>query len=163
MKKFNRLLTLILSMLCVFSLVSAVACAENTSEAEEATQKRYDVMCSFAAEYYEDLTLPEYEDMVVTEKSEILFVQSKYGIAKAQKMFDAPDGNECARVRDLSRVMVLARKGDYSFVILMEDVDGTMGWIENAYLTENWNYNLCHGRTTNNWPEFEEKEYVCLS
>ena len=151
MKKLNRLLALTIAMLCVFSLISAAACAEELSKAEKATKERYERMCSYAAEYYSDLILPEYEDMIVSEKDELLFVQSKYGRAKDQKMLDAPDGNECARVKDLSQVKVYAQKDDYSFVIIMEDVDGTMGWIENAYLTDSWNYNLCMGRTINNW------------
>lgn len=151
MKKFNRLLALTLAMICAFSFISAAACAEEASKAEEATKKRYEEMCSFAAEHFPDLKLPEYEDMIVTEKDELMFVQSKYGIAKAQKMLDEPNGNVCAGVKDLSQVKVFARRGNYSFVIIMEDVDGTMGWIDNDYLTDNWNYNLCMGRTINSW------------
>ena len=151
MKKLKRLLALTLAMICIFSFISAAACAENSSEAENATKKRYEEMCSFAEEHYPDLKLPEYEDMIVTEKDKLMFVQSKYGIAKAQKMLNEPDGIECARVKDLSQVKVFAQRGDYSFVIIMEDVDGTMGWIDSAYLTDSWNYNLCMGRTINNW------------
>lgn len=150
MKKLNRFLALILSILCISSLLSTAAFADDESDAEIATLTRYLGMVEFAEEYFEDLTLPEYEDMILSEEDTILFVQSKYGLVKAQKMLDAPDGNECARVKDQSRVKVFAQKDDYSFVIIMEDVDGTMGWIENAYLTDSWNYNLCMGRTINN-------------
>lgn len=143
-------------MACLFSLTAA-ACADDASKAEEATEERYEWMCSFAKEYFEDLTLPKYEDMVVSEKDKLMFVQSKYGIARAQDMLDAPAGTQCSAVKELSQVKVFAEKDGYSFVIIMEDVDGTMGWIDSEYLTDSWNYNLSMGRTINGWSYFCEE------
>jgi hypothetical protein len=152
MKKLYKIAVLLLALICAVSAAVPYACADDNSSAEEATQKRYEGMCAFAEEHFEDLTLPEYEDMIVTEKDKLMFVQSEHGFVRAQKMFTAPDGEEvCAGVNELSQVKVFAQKGDYSFVIIMEDVDGTMGWVETEYLTDSWNYNISMGRTINSY------------
>ncbi len=151
MKKFYRIAVLMLALICAVSVAVPYAYADDNSSAEDATQKRYDGMCAFAEEHFEELTLPEYEDMIVTEKDKLMFVQSEHGFVRAQKMLTAPDGEVCAAVNELSQVKVFAQKGDYSFVIIMEDVDGTMGWVETEYLTDSWNYNLSMGRTINSY------------
>lgn len=150
MKKKNKFCLLLIAVICIFSVLSA-AYADGNLTADEITQKRYESMCAFAEEHFEDLTLPEYEDMIITESDKLMFVQAKHGRAKAQEMLDAPDGDVCAAVNDLSQVKVYAQKDGYSFVIIMEDVDGTMGWVETQYLTDNWSYSLCHGRTINSY------------
>lgn len=150
MKKINKFCLLLIAVICIFSVLPA-AYADNNTTADEITQKRYESMCAFAEEHFEDLTLPEYEDMIITESDKLMFVQAKHGRAKAQEMLDAPDGEVCAAVNDLSQVKVYAQKDGYSFVIIMEDVDGTMGWVETQYLTDNWSYSLCHGRTLNSY------------
>lgn len=148
MNIIRKTLSLILILVCIFSLCAVSASAEGlqrardifdpsgmSREEEEAIrlQETLDQLAYEAWCCYEDMAIPNLRDML--RKAEIKYVQGTYG--QGIYATDAPDGDENLRVLpDGTKLTVYARHGGYSFV---RTADGFVCWCRSDLLVNTFN------------------------
>lgn len=126
---------------------------EGVSKKEKNSEKVkeiYEDLIYRAYVFDDSILLPNLEDMNDFDEIKIKYIQSKRGEARAQSIYDGPDGNNKWAVKDGAMVKVYAKYKDYSFVEVMmnsKESEGTIGWVPTTYVVDTWSATVSASRT----------------
>jgi len=159
MKKYLKTLALFLVFASLMSAFGVFACADSLQSGkeifaeapydEDGEESDYRQLAYKVCQFDEDMVLPTEESVLSTYDGEVKFVQSKYGVARGQKLYAAPgeyddDEEGIGHVRDCCRVLVHGEDSGFCFVelLFLDGSEGSFGWIPEEYVVEEWSFPL---------------------
>lgn len=103
-----------------------------------------------ATQFDDSILLPNLEDMIDPDATGIKYIQGKRGGARAQSLYDEPNGKNKWAVKDGAMVKVYAEYKDHFFVEVMmntKESEGTFAWVPTDYVVDIWSSAVSSART----------------